>query len=269
MELYQTVLPVPKDWQELQRMATDFFKKEYPSCVVQDYGRQGQEQFGVDTYIYSSDSHIGVQCKCVTKFTVGDLKEEVNKLKRFPFRGKLSRYVVIVTIPSDKELTNAASHLTIDESLNIEVRFWDEFSEDVASIEDLANKYFKFAYKVNVEVGAGAAHVTLLGGFSQFEFVVTKMSVFKKYEKQRNLVLVTSLQAGKKATLFNLSSGYWTNFDGVIGAGAIDAYMTWRWISQFSSFEELLSESKGRPEIVISEVERRKFVASLERSEDD
>ena len=185
----------------------------------------------------------------------------MEKTKAFP--QKLNRYVVIPTVPNDNHLINATARLTNEQKFLVEVKFWDEFSQSVAAVEELAAKHFKFAYRVLVEADASSALIELNSRFSCVRFVVTKMAAFDRYTDNKNLLLVTSLQAAKRATFHTLGGGYWTDFASVIGVGAIDAYATWRWISKFKSFESLLCASEGISEIFISEDERKEFLESL------
>jgi hypothetical protein len=46
------------------------------------YGMKGEKQFGVDLFDHSS--HATAQCKNVTSFSLGDLKDELKKLKEYP-----------------------------------------------------------------------------------------------------------------------------------------------------------------------------------------
>jgi hypothetical protein len=260
MDLYQADIPPPRDWQELQRISKDFYKEKYPECVVDEYGSQGQVQHGVDTYIYSASEQIGIQCKRVKKFNVANLKAELDKTANFP--KELKHYVVIVTIDHDIALQDAAASFTLEKGFLIEVKFWKGLAEEVASSEVLAKKHFKFAarYAVMVEADPSSALVELTGHESCYRFVVTKMAVFDKYKGDNDLLLVSSLQAQKRATFHRLNGGYWTDFEGVIGCGAFDAYLAWCWFSQFNSFESICKTSGKAQEICISEQRRRDFV---------
>lgn len=260
MDLYQADIPPPRDWQQLQRISKDFYQEKYSKCAVDEYGKQGQEQHGVDTYIYSDDEQIGIQCKRVEKFTSANLRAEVEKTASFP--KKLRRYIVIVTIDRDTELQNTAASLTREKGLLIEVKFWPGLAEEVASSEVLAGKHFKFAvrYAVLVEADPSSALVELTGHENNYRFVVTKMASFNKYKCNNDLLLVSSLQAEKRATFHRLNGGYWTAFEGVIGCGAFDAYLVWCWFSQFDSFESIRKTSGHPQEICISEQERKEFI---------
>jgi hypothetical protein len=269
MDLYQADIPPPRDWQQLQRISKDFYQEKYPNCAVDEYGKHGQEQHGVDTYIYSDAEQIGIQCKRVEKFSSANLKEEVEKTATFP--KQLRRYIVIVTIDRDTELQNVAASLTREKGFLIEVKFWPSLAEEVASSEVLAGKHFKFAvrYEVMVDADPSSALVELSGHGNYYRFVVTKMASFDKFKDDNDLLLVSSLQAGKSAGFHRLNGGYWTDFEQVIGAGAFDAYLVWCWFSQFDSFESIRKTSRNPQGVSISEQERKDFFEQFRDSDDN
>ncbi|NDV12995.1 hypothetical protein [Crenobacter caeni] len=204
MDLYQTRIPAPQDWQQLQRITADFYKSKFPDCTVDEYGTHGQAQDGVDVYIYDETTAVGVQCKCVETFTADDLAKEFDKTKSF--KNPLKHYIIVVTVKRDTGLVNKAVELTLSSGLGvrIEVKFWQPLAEELAGYESLAKKYLNFAvrFPVHVEANGASALIVLETKDSRFEFVATKMASFKgRYEKQGNLILVTSLQGEKKSTL--------------------------------------------------------------------
>lgn len=73
----QVKLPPPSDWQELQRMTCDLFKKLWKNNYTAQYGSIGQRQNGIDVFGFPNGSkHIeGIQCKCVEK-----LKKKILKM---------------------------------------------------------------------------------------------------------------------------------------------------------------------------------------------
>jgi hypothetical protein len=88
---------------------------------------------------------------------------------------------------------------------------------------------------------------------SAYEFVVTNMSAFSgKYETQKGLVLVTSLQAEKKACFHRLEGGYWTDFHQVVGFTELDAFATWAWFRKFGCFDDIVQTADEVQNILIS-----------------
>lgn len=255
MDLYQTRIPAPQDWQQLQRITVDFYKSKFPYCTVDEYGTQGQAQDGVDVYIYDQTTAVGVQCKCVETFTADDLVKEFDKT--ISFKNPLNHYIILVTVKRDTKLVNKAVELTkaSGRSVHVEVKFWQPLAEELAGNESLAKKYLKFAvrYPVHVEANGVSALITLETEDSRLEFVAAKMASFKgRYEKQGNLILVTSLQGEKKAHFHSLGNGHWTDFYKNLGITKLDAFVTWIWFSRFSNFEEISETSGDIQEILLT-----------------
>lgn len=253
MDLYQTRIPAPQDWQQLQRITADFYKSKFPDCTVDEYGTHGQAQDGIDVYIYDETTAVGVQCKCVETFTVDDLAKEFDKTKSF--KNPLKRYIIVVTVKRDTGLVNKAVEQTLSSGrgIRVEVKFWQPLAEELAGYESLANKYLNFAvrFPVHVEANGASALIALETEDSRFEFVAIKMASFKgRYEKQGNLILVTSLQGEKKAHFHSLGNGHWTDFYKIIGITKLDAFATWIWFSRFSNFAEI-SETSGEVQNIL------------------
>ena len=257
MELYQTRIPPPMDWQQLQRITKEFYELRYPGCVVDEYGTNGQAQNGVDVYVYNQELAIGVQCKCVQKLSDIDLINEFDKTKKF--KNKLSRYILVVTVSRDTKLVDLAAQLTIKSGILVEVVFWQSLVEDIVSHESLARKYFKFA--VIKQVSFSTVHVELEAGDSYYNFVVTCMADFKSSRTNfsEDLLLVTSLASAKKSCFHRLGSGFWGDFIDVVGCSDFDAYVGWRWFQQFSTFKELMANSQGKQFFGLSKQEIEEF----------
>ncbi|MCS0588353.1 hypothetical protein ACFQ09_20030 [Massilia norwichensis] len=256
MQLYQTRIPAPKDWQQLQRIANDFYKNLYKDSSVDEYGTNGQAQDGVDVYVYGGATAVAVQCKCVEEFSPAELRNEFNKTETF--NNRIDLYILVVTVPRDTKLTDEAAKLTRENARNIriEVKFWQSMAEEMASVDELAKKYLGFVarYPVLVEGAGASAHITLETETSCFKFVVTHMasiSDIKSYGK--DLLLVTSLQANKSACFHNLGGGHWSDFDGVIGCTKLDAFAAWIWFSRFRDFDELMKTSGQGQSILITD----------------
>jgi hypothetical protein len=262
MDLYQTRIPAPQDWQQLQRITKDFYEYKYSGCSVDEYGTQGQAQDGVDVYVYDKNTAVAVQCKCVEDLTPADLRDEFNKTKKF--NNRIQMYVVVVTIKRDTKLVDEAAALTLTNSreIRVEVKFWQAMAEEMADIDTLASKYLKFVarYPVLVEVDGATAHVTLETETSHYEFVVTNMASFSaKGRYQEGLLLVTSLQGKKLAGYNTLGGGHWTDFHGIVGCTKLDAFAAWLWFSRFNTFEELARTSGINQRILITEDEMNRL----------
>ena len=98
--LHQIKLSPPSDWQELQRMTCDLYKKIWETDYVREFGYIGQRQNGVDIFGFPNGGKQleGIQCKCVeklkktdivytliTRLELSKLKSEVDKIDKDAF----------------------------------------------------------------------------------------------------------------------------------------------------------------------------------------
>lgn len=263
MNLYQTQIPRPQDWQQLQRIALAYYKASFPRCVVGEYGTHGQAQDGVDVYVNGHEESIGVQCKCVEDFTPSELEKEFNKTKAF--KNPLKKYIVLVTVKRDTKLQDKATELSKDgRGILVEVMFWQPFAELVIDFDDLAKKFFNFVVKVPIEVVAkgASALVTLNTQDTHYKFVVTKMADLNPAQST-TLLLITSLQADKKAAYFTLGATHWSDFHKVIGAGKFDAATVALWFSKFSTFEDISNTSGQVQTMLLSDADIKALKISI------
>ena len=95
--LHQVKLPIPADWQELQRMTCDLFRCVWNDPYIQEFGSLGQRQNGVDIIgiIDESKKIEGIQCKCVHDLKPKDIEKEY-KLS-LAFTPDLSRFIMVTT----------------------------------------------------------------------------------------------------------------------------------------------------------------------------
>jgi hypothetical protein len=157
MNLYQTRIPAPQDWQQLQRIAKDFYEHKYPVCTVDEYGTHGQAQDGVDVYVYGAGAATAVQCKCVESFSVNELRDEFAKTEAF--KNSIKHYIVLVTVKRDTKLVDEAVKLTMsnERGIRVEVKFWQALAEELAGVSRLASKYLSFAARFPVYVSTNSA----------------------------------------------------------------------------------------------------------------
>ncbi|MGF6899712.1 restriction endonuclease [Paraburkholderia sp. GAS348] len=94
------------------------------------YGRPGQDQYGIDivTYRIGAQKHIVAQCKRVRRLTAGNIEEAVNDFLIGPKASSTSKYIFCTTTTLGEETaavdawTNAYNRLIV---ANIEAELWD------------------------------------------------------------------------------------------------------------------------------------------------
>lgn len=103
-------IPKPKDWQALQRGCVILFQAELKDTHAQEYGRNGQGQYGIDVLGRrdgNSDHFVGVQCRRLDKPMK---KDEIFADCRasLSIKAGLKEIIFATTCPSDVHATNAA-----------------------------------------------------------------------------------------------------------------------------------------------------------------
>jgi len=130
-------IPPPKCWDEFQDITLSALKLRWKSVNLQQNGRLGQEQAGVDIFGPDDlDRRVGVQCKKTT----GELEpktvlEEVAKAERF--QPPLEAFFIATTGRRDAKIQAAVRLLTEKRhtagSFPVGVLFWDDLVQDLVT----------------------------------------------------------------------------------------------------------------------------------------
>lgn len=132
MNQIQIFMPPPANWQDFQTLVADVARVKFVDDSVQEYGRQGQTQNGVD--IYAVDIHgqgVGIQCK-ETKgpgLTVRIINDEIEKVKKFT--PAIDLFVVATTARIDVSLQSHVNNLnaTAKFKFKVQIWFWDDINQ--------------------------------------------------------------------------------------------------------------------------------------------
>jgi cellulose synthase operon protein C len=103
-------IPKPKDWQALQRNCVLLFRAELGDAHAQEYGRNGQNQGGIDILGRrqgNSNHYVGVQCRLIIKpepkqIILSDCR------KALGLQFGLKEIIFATTAPNDTAATNTA-----------------------------------------------------------------------------------------------------------------------------------------------------------------
>lgn len=134
MNQFQVYMPPPSNWQDFQTLIGDIAKVKFIEHSVQEYGRQGQSQNGVDVYAVDIwNNRIGIQCK---ETKIGGL---TNKLidkeidKALKFTPKLDLFVIATSQRIDASLQVHVNTLNSSGRLplKIQLMFWDDINQEI------------------------------------------------------------------------------------------------------------------------------------------
>jgi tetratricopeptide (TPR) repeat protein len=132
-DLTSVEIPKPKDWQALERHCRLLFELSLQDPAVQNNGRQGQRQHGVDIFGRrggGTGPQVGVQCKGKSSnygssVTEAELEDEVEKTKKF--QPPLNEFILVTTAPEDTKIQQAVRLLEKKvraEGRNLSVQVW-------------------------------------------------------------------------------------------------------------------------------------------------
>ncbi|GAA5124737.1 hypothetical protein GCM10023339_46720 [Alloalcanivorax gelatiniphagus] len=136
--------PPPAEWQTYQTLVAGFARVLYNEHTVEEYGRNGQRQHGVDVFARDhAGKNIGLQCKWTHEsLDAGALAAECDKARKFS--PKLNYFVLWTTARRDVNLQDLAHSL--DQSgaypFSIGIRFWDDAIEQLNRMYSVASAYY-------------------------------------------------------------------------------------------------------------------------------
>lgn len=178
-------IPKPKDWQAFQRNCVLLFRAELNDPNAQEYGRNGQDQAGIDILGRrdgNPDRYVGVQCRHITK-PLKEPKILADCRAALGLNINLKEIIFATTAPNDTGATNAA--ITAERTLRAEghdlavvVYGWEQLQILIAS-HDTA--YIAFAPSI-VATSAPQPPSTSLSREAEFASQVAARVVAQLHE---------------------------------------------------------------------------------------
>lgn len=125
-------MPPPANWQDFQSLVVDIAKVKYVESSVQEYGRQGQNQKGIDVFAQDlMGNKIGIQCKETKKpsISTSTIDAEVEKAKKF--KPSLNLLIIATTARIDTKLQDHVINISVTGKTPFKVQlwFWDELNQ--------------------------------------------------------------------------------------------------------------------------------------------
>lgn len=157
MSQLKIYLPAPSNWQDFQTLVKDIAAVRYDPETVQEYGRQGQQQFGVDIFATGRDgkTRIGIQCKeTKDSLTEQEIRVEADKARSFP--NGLDFYILATTDATDARLQDVVTDMN-NRSLypfKLRIEFWNDLVNDInkfASVINSCYANYRATFKQNDE----------------------------------------------------------------------------------------------------------------------
>ena len=147
-------LPPPQHWQDFQDLTLAVAKHQHPDASVLIYGREGQDQQGIDVYI--EGKRIGIQAKNRRLFNANGKVQpngqiDIEDVKSIAegaeeFEPTLNKLIIATSALTDAKLQNQVILLN-EERKNIalfpiEFWFWESFQAEINNHQDLLELHY-------------------------------------------------------------------------------------------------------------------------------
>lgn len=238
--LHQIKLPPPSDWQELQRMTCDLYKKIWKNDYIREFGSLGQRQNGIDVSGFPNGGKQleGIQCKCVEKFKKTEVKIEYEK--SLCFHPKLSRFIILTTTKRDKNVQQKAAEITKEQDYPCEVVFWEDVCQLLSEHSEVLEKYYSDFIIFKTVYDSPGKLIKIDIDVNHYEILVSRIN--PDDEHYGGTILVSDL-LDRKCITYRLGD-HWSRLDGIVGITKCDAFLMSKWLNSFSNIESLLRVGK-------------------------
>lgn len=233
--LNQVKLPPPSDWQELQRMICDLYKKIWRNDYIQEYGSIGQRQNGVDVFGFPNGGKQleGIQCKCVEKLKTTDVKDEYEK--SLAFQPKLSRFILVITAKRDKNVQQTAAEITSTQNYPCVVVFWEEVCQLLSDYPEVLEKYYSDFIIFKTVYDSPGKLIKIDIDVTHYELLISRI---KSDDKHYGGTILVSDLLNRKCITYRLGD-HWSRLEDIVGTKC-DAFLISKWLNSFTNIESLL-----------------------------
>jgi hypothetical protein len=249
----QVAFPPPLDWQELQRMTCDLFRKLWRNPHAQEYGTLGSKQHGVDVcgVVAKGKKKLaeGVQCKVTSRLTADQVEAEYEKSQSF--RPALSRFVLVTTAKRNTDAQQKAVELSLDGKYPCDLMFWEDFCAKLGRYPKLIRRHYSQFIVVQM-VGDASSRLVRFGmDTDNFEMVLTVMP--DKDKHYGGTILVSDLLT-RRCETYHLG-GHYSRLEDMTGY-RWRAFVVSKWLNRFENTDELMRVGKQVYSFGLSEEER-------------
>lgn len=135
-------LPRSRSAEEFENMCADILTVIY-KISFSIYGRQGQEQNGIDLFASNTEGHhIVAQCKnyyaCSYKKLQEQLSKDIASAKNLPF--SISEFIAMTSLDRDVATQNLI--LNLSTTFDVKILFWEDIQKAISGETNLLHKYY-------------------------------------------------------------------------------------------------------------------------------
>ncbi|MDI5921357.1 hypothetical protein QLQ86_11225 [Halomonas sp. LR5S13] len=146
MNQLQVFLPPPSNWQDFQDLIVEVARVRFLESSVQEYGRLGQAQKGIDVYAQDHlDKHIGLQCKETKKESLTTTIIDAEIIKAQQFSPALDLLIIATTARIDTKLQDHVINLNSHKAhpFRLQIWFWDDINRDINRFQSVMTSSYE------------------------------------------------------------------------------------------------------------------------------
>lgn len=233
---HQVRLLPPTDWQELQRMTCDLYKRIWSNEDIQEFGSIGQRQNGVDVFgLFGPNKDVGgIQCKCVVSLTSQEVEKEYQK--SIKFTPKLSKYVIVTTSKRDVNIQLKTVEITKKGPYACTVVFWEDICQKISEYKEVLHKYYSEFIIYDIAGDSPGKLIKIDIDVNHYEILVSCLPVNDNH--YGGTIMVADLQS-RKCITYNIGD-HWSRLEGIIGITRCDSFLVSTWLNSFADINDLL-----------------------------
>lgn len=139
-------MPPPANWQDFQTLIAEVARFKFNPDSVQEFGRLGQKQSGVD--VYATDhfkKRIGIQCKETKKQGLKTTQIDEEIVAALTFTPRLDLLIVATTARRDAVIQRHINQLNASATypFEIQVWFWDDINRDINRSQSVMSSCYR------------------------------------------------------------------------------------------------------------------------------
>lgn len=134
--------PQLEDEKRFETLIADIYRKQYPDAEVDEYGRRGQKQYGIDITIQYPNGNLWcIQCKNQKTFTPSDIDLLLNKCTYFQIN-PFERLIVATASLNDNAIINHLISVRPKYAYHIEYLPWNRICDYIEAYPDIIPQYY-------------------------------------------------------------------------------------------------------------------------------
>ena len=269
-------IPSLKSWEQFQKMVCDLFKEIWQDPYAQEFGRQGQDQDGIDIIgrRQGSEKYEAVQATIESPLTKKKIEKDYNSSQNLGF--KLDSFIIASTNKRDVKLQKYAIKLSDTGPYKCIIRFWEDIIEDLAEYDQIRKKYYPEYYFIKSLGNSSGKLIEVNDETTRYVLLITKLPKENPY--YGGVLLISDLlnyscqtyRLGDHWTRLVLDDYLKDEHQRCIGGNKYGAFLLSNWLNSFKSLEELFKIKSDSPSIYrLTKDQKNEFYQILNELKED